>query len=449
MSDLHELCRLQQPLNASTVDSVRFYLKNGVPATYTLEDAHNFAHGVETEAETATTPLHLLAANYRNDFSPAEVAVVEEIAAALFEYGAGWCLTDLNNDTPGCILVKRGLQDSVLYRQIVDAGVRAEVLLRKVSEFDMEIIEDTDDVDHEAFGAEEPSEAEKNEVPVIDASKPAEVDLISEEKVQKEESAEEPDVELQKETEQLLAEYRHDPAESQQTYLSTALEYVDGALVTKEQKDGVMMAWESDLMRLGCNALFKGGETEDGCDSEINVLNIGFGMGIIDSMIAEKGPTKHYICEAHPDVLRKLRAEGWYERPNVVILEGRWQDNLDALLSSGMFFNGIYYDTFSEHYQDMLELFDYIVGLLKPHGVFSFFNGLGADRQVVYDVYRKLVELDLANYGLQVNFTDVPVPKETLMKSEGETEKSVWDDVKRSYWSCPVYYHPEARFIDI
>lgn len=458
MSDLHELCRLQQPLNADTIKSVRFYLKNGVPATYTLEDAHNFAHGVEAEAETATTPLHLLAANYRTDFSEEEVAVVEEMAAALLEYGAGWCLTDLNNDTPGCILVKRGLEKSVLYRQIVDAGVRAEILLRKVSEFDMEIIEVTDDIDHEAFGA--PESPEKRQDVVLDAqdavtttSEPAieEKEPLSDEgALQNDVSApEEPDAALQKETEQLLAEYRHDPAESQLAYLATPLEYVDGALVTKEQKDGVMMAWESDLMRLGCEALFKGGNTDEGPDPEVNVLNIGFGMGIIDTMIAKKGPTKHYICEAHPDVLRKLREDGWYDKPNVVVLEGRWQDNLDALLSSGVFFNGIYYDTFSEHYLDMLELFDYIVGLLKPHGVFSFFNGLGADRQVVYDVYRRLVELDLANYGLQVNFSDVPVPKETLIKTEGEADKSVWDDVKRSYWSCPVYYHPEARFIDI
>lgn len=211
------------------------------------------------------------------------------------------------------------------------------------------------------------------------------------------------------------------------------------------------MSWETGLMQLGCDSLFEGAKiTSDETDSEVVILNIGFGMGIIDTMIALKKPTKHYICEAHPDVLRKLHDDGWYEKPNVVILEGRWQEQLDTLLSQGnVFFNGIYYDTFSEHYLDMLELFDYVVGLLKPHGVFSFFNGLGADREVIYDVYKKLVEIDLGNYGLQCKFTSVYVPASTLHINQDSNEKSVWDDVKRSYWSCPVYYHPEARFIDI
>ena len=59
-----------------------------------------------------------------------------------------------------------------------------------------------------------------------------------------------------------------------------------------------------------------------------------------------------------------MKIDGWYEKPNVIILEGRWQDKLNGLLSSSssseasVFFDGIYYDTFLEHYQDMLELFD-------------------------------------------------------------------------------------------
>ncbi|EGV63617.1 S-adenosyl-L-methionine-dependent methyltransferase [Yamadazyma tenuis ATCC 10573] len=196
------------------------------------------------------------------------------------------------------------------------------------------------------------------------------------------------------------------------------------------------MSWEHNLMQMGCNSLFK--NREDDPEEEMVVLNIGFGMGIIDTMIQDKKPFKHYICEPHPDVLEKLKKDGWYQKPNVVILEGRWQDKVAELLSEGVFFNGIYYDTYSEHYSDMLELFDLIVGLLKPQGIFSFFNGLGADRQVIYEVYKKLVEIDLSNYGLQISFTDINLP--TL---------EVWDDIKRSYWNCPVYYHPEVKFVDL
>lgn len=69
---------------------------------------------------------------------------------------------------------------------------------------------------------------------------------------------------------------------------------------------------------------------------------------------------------------------------------------------------------------------------------------------MIYQVYRKLVELDLENYGLQCKFIDVDVP-ETLFKRDMKSDYedgSVWDNVKRSYWSCPTYYHPEIKFID-
>ena len=29
-----------------------------------------------------------------------------------------------------------------------------------------------------------------------------------------------------------------------------------------------------------------------------------------------------------------MKIDGWYEKPNVIILEGRWQDKLNDLLSS-------------------------------------------------------------------------------------------------------------------
>ena len=446
MSDLHDLCRFSsRPIGPETVEKVRYYLSSGIPATYTVEEAYNYTHGIEQDAESTTTPLHLIATHLPEDATAAELETVGDIVAALLEYGAGWCLTDVNNDTPGCILIRRGFKATPIYEQIVDAGVRAELLLRKVSEYDMEVLSEDEwpaEMEKEEVNDEEKEEKEEKE-------KEEEEKEEKEEKTEEEEKEEEEEVNEEKEDEEKKDEEKKDeekekldPSHNQHAYLNTKLEYKDGALVTEENQDGVMMDWETDLMRLGCESLFKGASS----DLEVNILNIGFGMGIIDTMINAKNPTKHYICEAHPDVLRKLKEDGWYEKPNVVILEGRWQEQLDALLSAGnVYFNGIYYDTFSEHYQDMLELFDYVVGLLKPHGVFSFFNGLGADRQVIYEVYKKLVEIDLANYGLRCDFIEVEVPQETMKKGDA----SVWDGIRRPYWLCPTFYHPEARFIDV
>lgn len=434
MSDLHDLCKFpSRPVNQEYIKNLRYYLSNGIPATYTVEEAYNFTNNIEEDALTTTTPLHLIATHVPIDCDAQEKEVVDTMVQTLLEYGAGWCLTDINNDTPGCILLKRDLAKWNIYQLIVDAGVRAELLLRKVGEYDVEFIE----------------EGEVQEVPELVNEK---VNEEVKESVNEGVSEGTNDTNMKLPT--LLKEIDDAPdapSLNQNAYLNTPLEYTEDSLITKDRHDGVMMSWETGLMQLGCDSLFEGAKiTSDEIDSEVVILNIGFGMGIIDTMIALKKPTKHYICEAHPDVLRKLHDDGWYEKPNVVILEGRWQEQLDTLLSQGnVFFNGIYYDTFSEHYLDMLELFDYVVGLLKPHGVFSFFNGLGADREVIYDVYKKLVEIDLGNYGLQCKFTSVDVPASTLHINQDSNEKSVWDDVKRSYWSCPVYYHPEARFIDI
>lgn len=89
-----------------------------------------------------------------NSATPDEVAIVSQLVEILFEYGAGWSFTDINNNTLVCILIERGLQHLPIYQQIVEAGVRAELLLRKVGEYDMEVISDTEDLDHEAIVGE-------------------------------------------------------------------------------------------------------------------------------------------------------------------------------------------------------------------------------------------------------------------------------------------------------
>jgi len=74
----------------------------------------------------------------------------------------------------------------------------------------------------------------------------------------------------------------------------------------------------------------------------------------IDSFFQELPtlPALHVIIEAHPDVREHMRSQGWYSKPNVKILEGKWQDYIDSpeLLGVGGF-DVIYTDTFSEEYK--------------------------------------------------------------------------------------------------
>lgn len=63
-------------------------------------------------------------------------------------------------------------------------------------------------------------------------------------------------------------------------------------------------------------------------------------------------PALHVIIEAHPDVQEYMRSQGWYSKPNVKILEGKWQDYVDSPgLSGAGGFDVIYTDTFSEEYK--------------------------------------------------------------------------------------------------
>lgn len=447
MSELHELCEFKtRPIDEEYFKQLKYFLENGIPATYTVEEAR--AYNLEEEAKKEgkeykqelpedqnTTPLHLICRNVPTDLTSKEQEIVLIMVNELFDWGAGWNLTDYENKTPGDLLFDRGLRGGKLYDRIVDAGVSAEILLRKINDGDFEFLSDGEEAAYQ------------------DYEDVTELVQLEEKEEQKEELSEEVKAEAQK-FEEIAKDLINDPANTQSTYLQTKLEYKDGALITKDNADGVMMDWEYDLMKAGRDTIFKSVEElkknsdDENSDDlkEINILNIGFGMGIIDTLIQEKNPTHHYISEAHPDVLNKLEKDGWFEKPNVTILKGRWQDTLPNLLNQGIFFNGIYYDTYSEHYSDMLELFDLIVGLLKPSGVFSFFNGLGADRQIVYDVYKKIVEIDLNNYGLEVKYIELDTPELTDVKND-HLDESIWNGIKRAYWRCKNYNHPETRFL--
>lgn len=437
MSELHELCRLTvRPIDRNYPEKLQYFLSNGIPATYTVEECANYLAGKEDEeTESNTTPLHLICRSIPANLTDDEKSVILELIEELFSWGAGWNLIDDGNKTPGDILFDRGLQSTEFYSKIVDAGVRAELVLRKIND-DIEFLSDGEfDVTEDALMEREEEEATEKE------PQPTE-DEVAKQKAYEEK------------LEKIKQELVNDPANTQSTYLKTKLEYKDGALITQDNKDGVMMDWESTLMKAAADTIFSSvddfklnPEDYDADDfKEISVLNIGFGMGIIDTMIQDKQPTMHYICEAHPDVINKLKTDGWFEKRNVKILEGRWQDTLPDLLNQGVFFNGIYYDTYSEHYSDMLDLYDLIVGLLKPSGVFSFFNGLGADRQVIYDVYKKIVEIDMNNYGLDVKYTELETPETTSAEFDAK-EESEWNGIKRAYWRCKTYYHPEIKFM--
>ena len=69
-----------------------------------------------------------------------------------------------------------------------------------------------------------------------------------------------------------------------------------------------------------------------------------------------------------------------------------------------------------------------------PPPAFGFFNGLGADRRVCYDVYARVVEMHLGDAGLDVEWRDLDVDLNAGagLDRDGEGE---WRGVRRRYWT--------------
>ncbi|KAI9769183.1 MAG: Arginine N-methyltransferase 2 [Geoglossum umbratile] len=368
------------------------------------------------DPETGFTPLHAAIAacapepedaeqglNQQGDgLSNGEVAP-EDLEAAvktvklLLQNGAIWNDLDNNNETPGCLAYRLGLKE--LYELMVDAGVRSELLLSHLDEYER----------LEQSGGEDSDEG------VTDENEPA-----ANSEAQKP-SGKQPDVDINSED-----------------YLRSDLTFQGDKLLDAEA-NGVMMAWEADIMKRTADLLLP--------KPGLCALNVGHGLGIIDTYFQAHSPLSHHIIEAHPAVLDKLRKDGWHEKPGVVIHQGRWQDVLPRLVRENVMFDAIYFDTFAEDYKALREFFsEYVIGLLDPQGEdgsggrWGFFNGMGADRRICYDVYTKVVELDLFEAGFDTEWEEISVPD--FNNSEA------WEGVRRRYWVLDRYKLPTCRFLD-
>jgi type IV protein arginine methyltransferase len=359
----------------------------------------------------------------------------------LFLSGAIWNDLDMNNETPGCLAWRLGQKE--LYELVVEAGVRAELLMNLMGGY--ERLPDDDDEEGEE-GEEEADTTVKDEKPT---NTDAPANTAHSQLTPNPEISQNQDV-------------------TSEAYLASNLTFTPSKLLDASS-NGIMMSWEMPIMDLTAKLLAP--------SPGLRILNIGFGMGIIDRLFAATDPAAHHIIEAHSNVIARLRsaptsgreagAEGemgegaeednfvffgpeWLRKGDGrnVLHEGRWQDVVPKLLEEEMEFDVIYFDTFGEDYSQLKTFFtEYIVGLLAPDGRFGFFNGLGADRRVCYDVYCRVVELDLCDAGLDVEWTDVDIDmaegEEGMQDGaggegyrglgrEGEGE---WKGVRRRYWT--------------
>lgn len=238
------------------------------------------------DPETQQTALHVAIASCTPSDTVEELKAAEETVRLLLQHGAIWNDLDCSGDTPGCIAGRLGLTG--LYEIMVDAGVRAEMLLSRM-----------DDYEELSGGEEESMELDEDEeTPELVKAERGSVPLTDSTSVDGEHEKE--DV-------------------NSADYLASKLTYHEDKLLD-EDNNGVMMEWERGIMERTVEVLLPGKHIGK------KVLNIGFGMGIIDTMFQEKKPSHHVIVEPHPDVLKRMKDDGWDKKEGVEILEGRWQD---------------------------------------------------------------------------------------------------------------------------
>ncbi|XWW92280.1 hypothetical protein V2A60_000203 [Cordyceps javanica] len=385
-----------------------------------------------------------------------EDGVVAEARACieeLFFSGAIWNDVDDHNETPGCTALRLGRKQ--LYRMFVDAGVRAELLFGLMDDGYEELSsggEEAADDDMEEAAAADGEQQPPQEATLERDADDAQDDVPTQDNEQEQEAPA-----------RFVAPDAGEKNIVSDDYLRSTVTY-DGDKLLDDDLNGVMMAWETDIMRRSVAALLPDDDGDKVSDAPgKRILNIGFGMGIIDGLFAERNPSKHHIIEAHPGVLAHVARGGtrfgadWEARSSAAgaddddddgtsfkMFHGRWQDVVPTLLARGELYDAIYFDTFGEDYRELRTFFtDHVPALLDGDGRFGFFNGLGADRRVCYDVYARVVDMHAADAGLDVEWHDVDVDMAALR----EDGKGAWEGVRRRYWTLDTYKLPICTFM--
>ncbi|KAK7828670.1 protein arginine n-methyltransferase 2 [Quercus suber] len=202
-----------------------------------------------------------------------------------------------------------------------------------------------------------------------------------------------------------IARRKNENGDFDGAYLEDRVTFSEDKLMDSDSK-AVMMAWEKPLMEAHAKAVCSGGG---------HILNVGFGMGLVDTAIQQYAPVTHTIW-SHSE---------------------RWIWNGSCGYCHSAICTCIFFDTYGEYYEDLREFHQHLPMLLKPGGIYSFFNGLCGGNAFFHVVYCHLVSLELENLGYSTQL--IPLPVKDCLGEE------VWEGVKHKYWQLDTYYLPVCQ----
>ena len=152
--------------------------------------------------------------------------------------------------------------------------------------------------------------------------------------------------------------------------------YIDDKLVN-ERGESVMMGWEKPIMEKVANII---------SHNNGDILNIGFGMGIVDTYIQEHNPNSHTIIESHPDVIDYIKTNHWLDK-DIKFIFNKWQNVIGDLGT----FDGIYLDTWYDVRAPYVK--SLIDKCLKIGGVFSIWHNEDEFNKILLSLDDKYVVL--------------------------------------------------------
>ncbi|KAH8113183.1 S-adenosyl-L-methionine-dependent methyltransferase [Phellopilus nigrolimitatus] len=224
------------------------------------------------------------------------------------------------------------------------------------------------------------------------------------------------------------------------------------AMLCKPGGHAIMMEWERPIMKKTAELLLDGMPTKG-----LRILNIGMGLGIIDSYFQEAHPAEHVIIEPHAMAVEFMRQTGWLAKPNVKLLHGRWQAFLEhasdelsidvespnAQHAEVVFdtatlktvrrtrvdvgkFDVVYFDTYMEGYRGHYAFVKHVPRLLRgPGSRFSFFHGHGAKDRSVSEIYKEAAGRHNNDLGLNTKWSEIHVDPATQWHRIQERGKGV------------------------
>ncbi len=201
-------------------------------------------------------------------------------------------------------------------------------------------------------------------------------------------------------------------------YIQQRLTYTEDGRLLDESGNAVMMEWERPIMEKSAEIVCRNGG---------RVLNVGFGMGIIDSEIQKHLVDEHWIIEPHLDVFTKMMDDGWHLKPNVRILHGDWQWFMKYLPP----FDGVYIDTWDEEIWDFLRE---VPKFLKPNGILSYFNNPRGDEN---GLHMMQTEFDILNPSFNIEFETLEIPSIDGPEKQTTNGAFYWHPEWKTYY-CPV-----------